>query len=219
MKTKLLIVSFLLTFFANANSTIVKNDYYEYELNVNDSCSVEYLNEDNSTVAITSPDGMSTFYIVCIKTGDYETVYTNDALETLDSGMFEILKQRPNKTDSYFWFSKEDHYYTLENGALCKTRVLLWNDKAGVLAGFSTDGNMEFIEKCLDDFKSPISLGKIATLIYVVILFFLFMIAFALWEDKKILAILYALVVIAGWYYFHWVLDFSVNRFILSYLG
>lgn len=220
MKSKIILLLLLFFTFCNtANSNVVSNEEFGYKLEVDELCDVEFLKDVNSSVVITSPDGMSQFYIVCIKTGDYETVYSNDVLETFDSDFFEDLNQKPTRTESYFWLSKEDHYYNLDDGTKCKTRILLWNDKACLLAGFSSDDNMDFIEKCMDDFESPLTLGKMATLIYVIVFFVLIIIGMILWEDKKALAVLYILLVAAGWYYFHWVLDLSVNHFVLSWFS
>ncbi len=218
-KNVLFLVAIILFFCDVAIAREVKNDYYNYQLIVSDSCAVNYLKKDSSMVSITSPDKSSVFYVICINTGGHDTVYKNELLETFDSDMFESLKKNPDNKETYFWLSKEDHFYSLEDGATCKTRSLLWNDKAGLLVGFSKEGDMTFIDQCMKDFKSPLALGKIATLIYVFVLMCLFIVFIALWEERKFLAIIYALMVVAGWYYFHWVLDYSANRFILSALG
>lgn len=219
MKSRLLLIFLLFSFCIVTNSKVISNDDYNYELIVDESCDVDYEEGKHSVTTITSPDGMSVFYIVCTKTGNFDTVFSNDVLETFDTDFFDDLNQKPTRTESYFWFSKEDHYYTFEDGSILKTRVLLWNDKAGMLAGYSLDGDMEFIEKCMNDFKSPIALGKIATLIYLIIFLILFCIGIGIWSDNKFYAILYFLVFIAGWYYFHWVLDISVNQFVLSWFS
>lgn len=220
MKKKVLFLVWILFVFCDvAIAKVVNNDYYDYQLIVSDSCSVEYFKKDSSIVAITSPDGMSTFYISCINTGDYEKTYTNDLLKTFDSEMFNTLKKEPDKIETYFWFSKEDHFFSLENGVTCKTRTMLWNNKAGLLVGFTKNGNMDFIENCMNDFKSPITLGKIATVVYILIFSVLLIIGFYLWVELRFLAIIYFILFAIAWYYFHWVMDYSVNHFILSFLG
>jgi len=220
MKEKIIIIaSMFLTLCESVNAHVIENDFYNYKISVNDSCAVKYLKEDSSMVSIASPDGASIFYLICINTGDYEKVYKNKLLETFDSDMFESLKQEPDNKETYFWLSKEDHFYKLKDGSICKTRALLWNDKAGLLVGFSKEDDTAFIDKCMNDFKSPLSLGQVATLIYVFVLMCLFIVVFVLWEDKKTLAIILILIIVVGWYYFHWVLDFSVNRFIMNALG
>lgn len=220
MKAKfVLILTLLLFLFGGIEALTIRSDIFNYELIISDSCTISYLDKDSSKVCITSPDKMSFVYIITTQTGDYEKTYNNDFLKEYDREVFKILDKEPDEVNGYFFVSKEDHLYYLRDSTICKTRTILWNDKAGMIAGFAKHGNTEFVDKCINNFKSPVTLGKIATLIYVLVLVVIFIIGFILWEGNVVLGILYTLLVIGVWYYFHWVLNFSTNHFILSLFG
>jgi hypothetical protein len=219
MKKNIIVIIMLLFAYVSVEALTIKSDIFNYELVVNDSCVVSYLSKDSSRVCITSPDKMSVVYIVTAQTGDYDKTYNNDFLKEYDRDIFKILDKEPDDINTYFFTSKEDHFYILPDSTVCKTRTILWNDKAGMIAGFSRYGNMDFINKCMDDFKSSTTLGKIATLIYIFIVFCLMIIGIVLWEDNKFVTFIYILIVGAAWYYFHWILDISTNHFILSLFG
>ena len=220
MKGKIILIILMsLIPYVSIDALTIKNDIFNYELVVNDSCLISYLSKDSSRVCITSPDKMSFVYIITTQTGDFDKTYNNDFLKEYDRDVFKILDKEPDEINSYFFISKEDHFYNLSDSTVCKTRTILWNDKAGLIAGFSKHGDMEFINKCMDDFKSPTTLGRIATLIYVFVLFCLMIIGIVLWEGNKFVFSIFLVIVIAAWYYFHWILDISTNHFILSLFG
>jgi hypothetical protein len=209
----------LLSTLGVSNANTLSNKFYNIELTVSDSCVVQFLNEDSSMVSITSPDKKSIFYFIGIHTNSGDNVYTNDLFDSFDGDCFEALKREPDETKSSFFFSKEDHFYTLEDSTLCHTRTYLWNSKAGLLAGFSANGDMEFINQCMDSFKSSRTLGYIGTFLYGIIFVIVIIVLFVAWEEKRLLGILLICIVVAIFYYFHWVLDISINKYFASFFG
>ena len=209
----------LMSFNGGAMANSITNDYYKICLTVGDSCTIQYLNNDSSVVSITSPDNKSVLYFIGIHTKEGDLVYDNDLFDVFEGDYFDVLKRDPDDIKSSFFFSREDHFYNLNDSAKCHTRAFLWNSKAGLLVGFSNNGDMQFIDQCMDTFESPIALGKIGTLIWALITGAIFIILFITWEEKRFLAILLICAVAVGYYYFHWVLDISINKYIASFFG
>ncbi len=209
----------LLCSFEHIEANTIVNNFYGISLTVSDSCVVQYLNKDSSMVSISSPDKSSVFYFIGIHTNSGDDVYTNDLLDSFDGNCFEALQREPDETKSSFFFSREDHFYTLEDSTLCHTRTYLWNSKAGLLAGFSANGDMEFINQCMDSFKSSRTLGYIGTFLYGIIFVIVIFVLFVAWEEKRLLGIFLICIVVAIFYYFHWVLDISINKYFASFFG
>lgn len=214
-----ILLAILMSFNGRAMANTISNDYYKISLVVSDSCIVQYLNNDSSVVSITSPDKNSVFYFIGIHTQESDLVYNNDLFDEFEGNYFDVLKRNPDDKKTSFFFSREDHFYNLGDSAQCHTRAFLWNNKAGLLVGFSNNGDMHFIDQCMESFKSPIALGKIGTLIWALITGVIIIILFIAWEEKRFLAILLICAVAVGYYYFHWVLDISINKYIASLFG
>ena len=152
-----------------ASATVIENEFYDYKLTVDDNCIVTYEGNDSNFVRITSPDSCAIFYIVTMTTGNYDKVYKNSFLEDFSAAAFPVLNRTPDDTDCPFLIAREDHYYNLED-AKVHTRTFIWNNKACLLAGFSKNGDMKFIDDCIDRFESDTMLGKTAT--WLLFLFF-----------------------------------------------
>lgn len=216
---KLVLLSVFLLTITPLKAIMVKNDVFKYKLSVPDSCVVYYEGKDSSFVHIVSPDGMSHFYVIGLSTGDSQKVFNNDFMEMADSCYFKGLNREPDENDKPFFLARQDHYYNLEDSTFCRTRIILLNDKAILLAGFCKTGDNGFIDECVENFQSATMLGMIATFFIFLVWIGVILTVCAVWSDNKPFSIIIAIVGIAAFYYIHYYLDYSFNKLMLSEMG
>ena len=118
----------------------------------------------------------------------------------------------------FFWQAKEEHFYNLNEAEVCRTKIFLHNDKAILLAGFSRDDNLDFVNECMDNFKTPFTMSRTATVLYILLWLIIIIIGVVLWEDYRGMFFLYIIAIAAAIVYFHYILDVSANHYILSFL-